>query len=114
MINAINPASNATAAPTVEATPSVRRAEPEASATTKVTVSASGARAAQAGDWAKAMTGAIHTTADTNQDGTVSDQEQQTEMAKAAMQKAMLQGGANLQEAMQAYQAIASLSDVQR
>ena len=30
------------------------------------------------------------------------------------MQKAMLQGGANLQEAMQAYQAIASLSDVQR
>jgi hypothetical protein len=113
MINAINAASNATAATTVEATTPVRRAEPE-SVTTKVTVSASGARAAQAGDWSKAMTGTINTTADTNQDGTVSDQEQQTEMAKAAMQKAMLQGGANLQEAMQAYQAIASLSDVQR
>ncbi len=113
MINAVSPASSVTAVTTVEVAAPVRRAEPEP-ATTKVTVSASGARAAQAGDWAKAMTGAIHTTADTNQDGTVSDQEQQTEVAKAAMQKAMLEGGANLQEAMQAYHAIASLSDVQR
>ncbi|HEY0957058.1 MAG TPA: hypothetical protein VGE36_20050 [Roseateles sp.] len=113
MINAVSPASSVTAVTTVEAAAPVRRADPEPAAT-KVTVSSSGARAAQAGDWAKAMTGTIHTTADTNQDGTVSDQEQQTEVAKAAMQRAMLEGSANLQEAMQAYQAIASLSDVQR
>lgn len=79
-----------------------------------VTVSAAGARAAAAQDSAKVATGVVHATADVNRDGTVSDQEQQTEDAQLALRKAMLEGSANLEQALQAYQSIASLADAQR
>jgi len=92
-----------------------RRAATEAQAASAVVmVSAAGARAAAAQDSAKVATGVVHATADVNRDGTVSDQEQQTEDAQLALRKAMLEGGANLEQALQAYQSIASLADAQR
>lgn len=94
------------------AAPAVRRAAAEASAV--VAVSSAGARAAAAQDTAKIATGIVHASADVNADGTVSEQEQQTEDAQLALKKALLEGGAGLDEALQAYQAIASLADAQR
>ncbi|MFN3303834.1 MAG: hypothetical protein ACK44A_08950 [Roseateles sp.] len=115
MVNAVQPLPSPRPVAATEAQAPVRRASPAAaSPDAVVSVSDQGLRAASTNDWAKRLTGTIHTTADTNQDGTVSDQEQQTEAAKLALRKATLEGGANLEEAMQAYQAIASLADVQR
>lgn len=111
MINAVQPAASTAAVTPAEAVTPVRRVDAEPAAVV-VSVSAAGSRAAD--DWAKTITGAVHTSADTNQDGTVSDQEQQTEAALLNLRKAMLQGGAQLDEARQAYEAIASLADVQR
>lgn len=111
MINAITPAASTAPVTATEAVTPVRRVDAQPAAVV-LSVSTAGSRAAD--DWAKRITGAVHSSADTNQDGTVSEQEQQTEAAQLALQKAMLQGGAQLDEARQAYQAIASLSDVQR
>lgn len=91
----------------------VRQAAPEP-ASAVVTVSAAAARAAASQDTAKVATGIVHVSADVNRDGTVSDQEQQTEEAQLALKKALIEGGPNLEEALQAYQAIASLADAQR
>jgi hypothetical protein len=79
-----------------------------------VTVSAAGARAAASQDSAKVATGIVHATADVNSDGTVSDQEQKTEDAQLTLKKALMEGGPNLEEALQAYQTIASMADAQR
>lgn len=114
MVNAVQPLPNPRPAAVAEAAAPVRRAGPAPSPDAVVSVSDQGLRAASTDDWAKRLTGTVHTTADSNQDGTVSDQEQQTEAAKIALRKATLEGGANLDEALQAYQAIASLADVQR
>lgn len=91
-----------------------RRPEGGVAAATVVTWSAAGARAAASRDSAKVETGVVHASADTNQDGTVSTQEQQTEVAQQALRKALLEGSGDLGEALQAYQAIASLADAQR
>lgn len=114
MVNPIQPLPSNRPAVVADAAAPVRRPDPAAAPEVVVSVSAEGVRAASSNDWAKVLTGTVQTTADTNQDGTVSDQEQQTEAAKLALRKATLEGGANLEEAMQAYQAIASLADVQR
>jgi len=90
-----------------------RRSPPEGSAAV-VTVSAAAARAAASQDTAKVATGIVQAAADVNHDGTLSDQEQQTDDAQVALKKAMLEGGPNLDAALQAYQQIASLSDAQR
>jgi hypothetical protein len=91
----------------------VRRpaAEPASSV---VSVSAAGARAAASQDTAKVATGIVHVSADVNHDGTVSEQEQQTDDAQLALKKALLEGGPELDAALQAYQMIASLADAQR
>jgi hypothetical protein len=102
------PAPGATPAPEP-----ARRAVAEA-VSSVVSVSAAGARAAASQDTAKVATGIVHVSADVNHDGTVSEQEQQTDDAQLALKKAMLEGGPNLDEALQAYQAIASLADAQR
>ena len=114
MLNAVKlqPSNASTLAPTPAVAPA-RQADPEPSAAV-VTVSAAGRRAADGMDRAKLITGVVHGSADTNQDGRVSDQEQQTETAQLALRKALLAGGPELEAARQAYQAIASLSDVQR
>ncbi|WP_394407878.1 hypothetical protein [Roseateles sp. BYS78W] len=77
-------------------------------------MSAAGARVAASQDTAKIATGIVHASADVNGDGTVSDQEQQTEDAQVALKKAMLEGGPNLEQALQTYETIAALADVQR
>lgn len=79
-----------------------------------VTVSAAGARAAASQDGAKVATGIVHATADLNTDGTVSDQEQKTEDAQLTLKRALMEGSPNLEEALQAYQAIAAMADAQR
>lgn len=117
MVIAVNAAASAASASAFDAgggAAPVRRTEARATAASVVTVSAAGARAAASQDTAKVATGVVHASADINQDGTVSSQEQQTETAQAALQKALLGGGGNLEEALQAYQAIASLADAQR
>ncbi len=105
----------ASAAPAgVAASPApARRAEPDA-ASAVVTVSAAGTRAAASQDTAKVATGTVHVSADVNRDGTVSDQEHQTETAQLALKRAQMEGGPNLDRALEAYQAVASLADVQR
>lgn len=113
MVNAVNLAAPAVAVSASSATP-VRRAEAGPAVAAIVTLSAAGARAAASQDAAKVATGVVHASADINQDGTVSAQEQQTETAQAALKKAILEGGSNLEEALQAYQAVASLADAQR
>ena len=104
------PVQGGAAAPAAAA---VRRTGAEAAATV-VTVSAEGARAAASQDTAKVATGIVQVAADVNGDGTVSDQEQQTDDAQLALKKAMLEGGPDLDQALQAYQTIASLADAQR
>ena len=100
--------------------PSVAPAAPEPArrpvaeaASAVVTVSPAGARAA-ALQTAKIATGIVQASADINHDGTVSDQEQQTDDAQLALKKALLEGGPDLDAALQAYQTIASLADAQR
>lgn len=110
--------------PPVSSVPSTAAAAPVAPAAARpyeardvavvVTVSAAGARAAASQDTAKVATGIVHATADLNRDGTVSDQEQQTEDAQLTLKKALMEGGPNLEEALQAYQTIASMADAQR
>lgn len=90
----------------------VRRVEAE-TPSVRVTVS-HGARAAASQDSAKVATGVVLASADVNRDGTVSDQEQLTQDAQLALKKALLEGGPDLEQALQAYQAIASLADAQR
>ena len=94
------------------APPRVSRAGDEAPSVV-VTVSA-GARVAASQDSAKVATGVVLASADVNRDGTVSDQEQLTEDAQLALKKALLAGSPDLEQALQAYQAIASLADAQR
>lgn len=101
-------------APAPAAAPAVARAVETRDASVVVTVSAAGARAAASQDSAKIATGIVHATADVNHDGTVSDQEQQTEDAQLTLKKALMEGGPNLEEALQAYQTIASMADAQR
>lgn len=79
-----------------------------------MTVSAAGARAAASQDMAKVATGIVQVSADVNRDGTVSDQEQQTDTAQLALKRALLTGGPDLDRALEAYQSVASLADVQR
>jgi hypothetical protein len=110
------------ATPALSPSPSVAVAAPEPvrrpvaeAASAVVTVSSAGARASSASqDAAKVATGIVQASADINHDGTVSDQEQQTDDAQRALKKALVEGGPNLEEALQAYQAIASLADAQR
>lgn len=104
------PASTA-AAP---AAPAAVRVADGRDASVVVTVSVAGARAAASQDSAKVATGIVHATADVNSDGTVSDQEQKTEDAQLTLKKALMEGGPNLEEALQAYQTIASMADAQR
>lgn len=114
MLTPILPSAAAVASPDAGAG-GVRSRRADASpVATVVAVSAAGARAAASQDAAKVATGIVHASADINQDGTVSAQEQQTDTAQAALQKALLEGGSNLGEALQAYQAIAALADAQR
>lgn len=102
----------ATATPAAPAAARAGQAQEDVSVV--VTVSAAGARAAASQDTAKVATGIVHATADLNSDGTVSDQEQQTEDAQLTLKKALMEGGPNLEEALQAYQTIASMADAQR
>lgn len=112
MLPPVNPA--ASAAPSGAAAPApVRRDEPQA-ASAWVTVSAAGARAAASQDMAKVATGIVQVSADVNRDGTVSDQEQQTDTAQLALKRALLTGGPDLDRALEAYQSVAALADVQR
>lgn len=103
-----------TAAPAAPAGPAPSRQPGAEAVSVMVTVSAAGARAAASQDAAKVATGIVHATADVNADGTVSDQEQKTEDAQLTLKKALMEGGPNLEEALQAYQTIASLADAQR
>jgi hypothetical protein len=96
------------------AAPAVVRSTEDRAVSVVVTVSAAGARAAASQDSAKIATGIVHATADVNRDGTVSDQEQQTEDAQLTLKKALMEGGPDLEQALQAYQTIASMADVQR
>ncbi|MCE4553717.1 hypothetical protein [Pelomonas cellulosilytica] len=113
MLTPITTSPNA-ATPEVAVAPAPARRAGSEPASAVVTVSASGARAAATQDAAKVATGAAQASADVNQDGTVSDQEQLTEDAQRALKKALLEGGPGLDAALQAYQSIASLADVQR
>ena len=113
MVTSVSSAQNAPPASAPAAAVPVRRARAEVASAT-VTVSPAGARAAASQDTAKVATGVVHVTADVNQDGTVSDQEQKTEDAQLTLKKALMEGGPNLDEALQAYQTIASLADAQR
>lgn len=113
MLTPVTPSTGAPSAGPVAASAPTRRVEAEA-ASVVVTVSAQGARAAAEKDTAKIATGIVHVSADVNQDGTVSDQEQQTDDAQLALKKALLEGGPDLDAALQAYQTIASLADAQR
>lgn len=112
MLPPVTPAASASPSGVVAAPMPARRGAGEA-ASAVVMVSAAGAQAA-ARDTAKVATGVVHVTADVNHDGTVSDQEQQTETAQLALKRALMEGGANLGEALEAYQSVASLADVQR
>jgi len=115
MVNAVNPAtSSATAAAPRGSAAPARRPEGGPVEATVVTLSAAGARVAASQDAAKVKMGTANASADINQDGTVSTQEQQTEAAQQALRKAFLEGGSNLDEALQAYREIASLADAQR
>ena len=113
MVAPVTSTPNSTAASTPVAPAPARRAAVEAESVV-VTVSAAGARAAASQDSAKVATGVVHATADVNSDGTVSDQEQQTEDAQLTLKKALMEGSADLEQALQAYQTIASMADAQR
>lgn len=113
MVTPVTPSSNAAVAASPAAPAPARRAEAQA-ASAVVTVSAAGVRAAASQDAAKVATGVVYATADVNADGTVSDQEQKTEDAQLTLKKALMEGSPNLEEALQAYQTIASLADAQR
>lgn len=113
MLPPVNATASASPSGVAAAPVPARRSAPEL-ASAVVTVSAAGARAAASQDTAKVATGIVHVTADVNHDGTVSDQEQQTETAQLALKRALMEGGANLGEALEAYQSVASLADVQR
>lgn len=113
MLPPVTPAASASPSGVANGPVPVRRTASEA-ASAVVTVSAAGARAAASQDSAKVATGIVHVTADVNHDGTVSDQEQQTETAQLALKRVLMEGGPDLEAALGAYQAIASLADVQR
>lgn len=113
MVAPVTSTPNPAAASTPVAPAPARRAAAEA-ASVVVTVSAAGARAAASQDSAKVATGVVHATADVNSDGTVSDQEQQTEDAQLTLKKALMEGSPDLEQALQAYQTIASMADAQR
>jgi len=106
--------STASLASAREAAPAPARQADERTASAVVTVSAAGARVAASQDTAKIATGIVHASADVNGDGTVSDQEQQTEDAQSALKKATLEGSPNLEQALQTYETIAALADAQR
>lgn len=113
MLQPVIPTASAAPPPEAAATvPSRRAAQPQASVV--VTVSAAGARAAASQDTAKVATGIVHVNADVNGDGTVSDQEQQTDAAQLALKRALMEGSPNLDQALEAYQTVASLADAQR
>lgn len=113
MLPPVNTITSASPSGVAAAPAPARRAASEA-ASVVVTVSAAGARAAASQDSAKVATGVVHVTADVNHDGTVSDQEHQTETAQLALKRALMEGGPDLDQALEAYQSVASLSDVQR
>ena len=112
MVAPISPSLSTAPAGAAAALQPVRRVEAEAPSAL-VTVS-HGARAAASQDSAKVATGVVLASADVNRDGTVSDQEQLTEDARLTLRKAMLEGSPDLEQALQAYQAIAALADAQR
>lgn len=122
MVNAVNSSPSAAAAALAAkaaAAPSAAAPRPAAEAPKAAVVSVSTAGAERAGSAAararaEAPASKTFAQADTNQDGTVSDQERLTDVAQREAQRALLQGSSNLDEALQAYQAIASLADVQR
>jgi hypothetical protein len=115
MVSPINPAASPVAA--VKAGASVapaRRAEGGQDEAAVVTLSAAGVRAAASQDAAKVKMGTASAGADLNQDGTISTQEQQTDVAQQALRKALLGGGGDLDKALQAYREIAFQADAQR
>ncbi|RTL47143.1 MAG: hypothetical protein EKK53_00485 [Burkholderiales bacterium] len=112
MLPPVSSVPNTAAAPS--AAPVVARPPEARDASVVVTVSRGGQRAAASQDAAKIATGIVHATADLNHDGTVSDQEQQTEDAQLTLKKALMEGSPNLEEALQAYQTIAAMADAQR
>ncbi|WP_343624436.1 hypothetical protein [Roseateles puraquae] len=113
MVTPVSSTPNPAMAGTMESPVPARRPQEEP-ASVVVNLSAAGARAAASQDSAKVATGIVQASADVNQDGTVSDQEQQTENAQLALKRAMLEGSPDLEQALQAYQTIASLADAQR
>jgi hypothetical protein len=113
MLQPLPPTLNTASAPAPAPAAPVLRAGDAAAASVVVTVSA-GARVAASQDSAKVATGVVHAQADVNSDGTVSDQEQQTENAQLALKRALMEGSPDLEQALQAYQAIASMADAQR